>query len=110
MNTYATEVFKWNKGPEKEEIIHILDSEDQKFGHFIVTNYFVVEDGRLRQTRFLMPAWRWSKPGVALLGAGVVTYDLLSFDKNADAPAAEEDSAVEKLAAAVGVETEEESA
>jgi glycerol-3-phosphate dehydrogenase len=40
----------------------------------------------VRQTRFLLPAWRWSKPGPALLGAGVVIYDALSLDRNRDAP------------------------
>lgn len=38
------------------------------------------------QTRFLMPAWRWSRPGAALIGAGVGLYDALSFDRNRDAP------------------------
>jgi glycerol-3-phosphate dehydrogenase len=40
----------------------------------------------VRQTRFLMPAWRWSKPNAPLIGAGVALYDLLSFDRNRDAP------------------------
>ena len=38
------------------------------------------------QTRFIMPAWRWSKPNAPLLGAGVALYDLLSFDRNREAP------------------------
>lgn len=41
----------------------------------------------VEQTRFIMPAWRWSKPNAALLGAGVALYDALSFDRNRDAPA-----------------------
>lgn len=40
----------------------------------------------VRQTRFIMPAWRWSKPPTALIGAGVALYDLLSFDRNRSAP------------------------
>ena len=40
----------------------------------------------VRQTRFLMPAWRWSKPSAPVLGAGVALYDALSFDRNRDAP------------------------
>ena len=40
----------------------------------------------VRQTRFIMPAWRWSKPPTALIGAGVALYDLLSFDRNRNAP------------------------
>ncbi len=38
------------------------------------------------RTRFVMPAWKWSKPGAMLIGAGVVLYDALSYDKNRDAP------------------------
>lgn len=38
------------------------------------------------RTRFLMPAWKWTKPGALLLGAGVLTYDLLSYDRNRHAP------------------------
>lgn len=37
-------------------------------------------------TRFVMPAWKWSKPGAMLIGAGVVLYDALSYDKNKNAP------------------------
>ena len=40
----------------------------------------------VRQTRFIMPAWRWSKPSTPLIGAGVLLYDALSFDRNRDAP------------------------
>jgi len=40
----------------------------------------------VEQTRFIMPAWRWSKPNAPLLGAGVALYDLLSFDRNHDVP------------------------
>jgi len=38
------------------------------------------------QTRFIMPAWRWSKPNAPLLGAGVALYDLLSYDRNREVP------------------------
>lgn len=38
------------------------------------------------QTKFIMPAWRWSKPSAPLLGAGMALYDLLSFDRNREAP------------------------
>ena len=38
------------------------------------------------QTQFIMPAWRWSKPSRALIGAGVGLYDLLSYDRNRHAP------------------------
>ncbi|NDE59343.1 MAG: FAD-dependent oxidoreductase [Acidimicrobiia bacterium] len=41
----------------------------------------------VEQTRFIMPAWRWSKPPTALIGAGVLLYDALSFDRNRHAPA-----------------------
>jgi glycerol-3-phosphate dehydrogenase len=40
----------------------------------------------VRQTRFVMPAWRWSKPSTPLIGAGVLLYDALSFDRNRDMP------------------------
>ena len=40
----------------------------------------------VEQTRFIMPAWRWSKPPTALIGAGVLVYDALSFDRNRRAP------------------------
>lgn len=40
----------------------------------------------VEQTRFIMPGWRWSKPRTPLLGAGVLLYDLLAFDRNRDAP------------------------
>ena len=40
----------------------------------------------VEQTRFIMPAWRWSKPPTALIGAGVLLYDALSFDRNRHAP------------------------
>jgi glycerol-3-phosphate dehydrogenase len=39
----------------------------------------------VRHTRFLLPVWRWSDPGALLLGAGVATYDVLSFDRNQSA-------------------------
>ena len=38
------------------------------------------------QQRFLMPAWRWSKPSTALIGAGVGLYTLLGFDRNRHMP------------------------
>jgi len=41
----------------------------------------------VHQTQFIMPAWRWSKPSRALIGAGVVLYDALSYDRNRGAPA-----------------------
>ncbi|MTB07893.1 MAG: FAD-dependent oxidoreductase, partial [Actinobacteria bacterium] len=41
----------------------------------------------VHQTQFIMPAWRWSKPSRALMGAGVALYDALSFDRNRGAPA-----------------------
>ncbi|MEY3342003.1 MAG: glycerol-3-phosphate dehydrogenase [Actinomycetota bacterium] len=40
----------------------------------------------VEQTQFIMPAWRWSKPPTPLLGAGVLLYDALSFDRNVAAP------------------------
>ena len=40
----------------------------------------------VRQTQFIMPAWRWSKPPRALIGAGVALYDVLSYDRNRHAP------------------------
>jgi glycerol-3-phosphate dehydrogenase len=41
----------------------------------------------VEQRRFVMPAWRWSKPPTALLGAGVGLYSLLGADSNRGAPA-----------------------
>jgi glycerol-3-phosphate dehydrogenase len=38
------------------------------------------------QQRFLMPAWKWSKPPTALIGAGVGLYTLLGFDRNRHMP------------------------
>ena len=38
------------------------------------------------QQRFLMPAWRWSKPNTALIGAGVGLYTALGFDRNRHMP------------------------
>ena len=40
----------------------------------------------VEQTRFIMPAWRWGKPPTALIGAGVLLYDTLAFDRNLRAP------------------------
>lgn len=40
----------------------------------------------VEQRRFVMPAWRWSTPSTALLGAGVGLYSLLGFDSNRSAP------------------------
>ena len=40
------------------------------------------------QQRFLMPAWRWSKPNTALIGAGVGLYTALGFDRNRHMPRA----------------------
>ncbi|CAN5390894.1 glycerol-3-phosphate dehydrogenase/oxidase [soil metagenome] len=41
----------------------------------------------VRQTRFLLPVWRWSTPGRAALSAGAAVYDGLAFDRNRGAPA-----------------------
>ena len=38
------------------------------------------------QQRFLMPAWRWSAPPTALIGAGVALYTALAYDRNRDMP------------------------
>lgn len=40
----------------------------------------------VEQTKFIMPGWRWSKPPTALIGAGVLLYDALSFDRNQRTP------------------------
>ncbi|TPW14621.1 MAG: glpD [Acidimicrobiaceae bacterium] len=40
------------------------------------------------QQRFLMPAWKWSKPPTALIGAGVGLYAALGFDRNRYMPEA----------------------
>ena len=40
----------------------------------------------VQPVRFLMPAWRWSKPSAPLLAAGVLAYDLLAWDKNWNVP------------------------
>lgn len=40
----------------------------------------------VEQVRFIMPAWKWSKPPTALIGAGVLLYDALSFDRNHKSP------------------------
>jgi glycerol-3-phosphate dehydrogenase len=40
----------------------------------------------VRQTEFIMPAWKWSKPATPLIGAGVALYDALSYDRNRKAP------------------------
>ena len=40
----------------------------------------------VRQKRFLMPAWSWSKPSTPLIGAGVGLYSVLGFDANRGAP------------------------
>lgn len=40
----------------------------------------------VQQTQFIMPAWRWSKPPTPLIGAGVLLYDALAFDRNLAAP------------------------
>lgn len=41
----------------------------------------------VEQKRFLMPAWSWSKPPTALIGAGVGLYTALGYDRNRNAPA-----------------------
>lgn len=38
------------------------------------------------QRRFVMPAWRWSRPPTALIGAGVGAYTALGFDRNRRLP------------------------
>ena len=40
----------------------------------------------VKNTRFILPAWSGSNPGALMLGAGVFIYDLLSWDKNTNAP------------------------
>jgi len=35
---------------------------------------------------FLLPVWRWSKPGRLLIGAGALVYSALAFDRNRDTP------------------------
>lgn len=40
----------------------------------------------VEQVRFIMPAWKWSKPPTALIGAGVLLYDALSYDRNHRSP------------------------
>jgi len=40
----------------------------------------------LSQRRFVMPAWRWSKPPTALIGAGVGLYSALGYDHNRGLP------------------------
>lgn len=40
----------------------------------------------VRQTRFLLPVWSWSRPGRALLAAGAALYDALAYDRNRGAP------------------------
>ena len=35
---------------------------------------------------FVLPAWRWSRPSVPLLGAGVGLYEALAFDRNRGVP------------------------
>lgn len=39
------------------------------------------------QRRFVMPAWRWSRPRTPTLGAGVGLYTALGFDRNREMPA-----------------------
>ncbi len=41
----------------------------------------------VEQRRFLMPGWRWSRPSMPLIGAGVALYTAMAFDRNRDAPA-----------------------
>jgi glycerol-3-phosphate dehydrogenase len=41
----------------------------------------------VRQQRFLMPAWEWSKPGAPVIGLGVGLYGSLAYDRNRDVPA-----------------------
>ena len=41
----------------------------------------------VRQQRFLMPAWTWSRPNAPVIGLGVGLYGGLAFDRNRDVPA-----------------------
>lgn len=36
--------------------------------------------------RFVLPAWRWSRPPAAVLGLGVGVYEALAFDRNRGVP------------------------
>ena len=40
----------------------------------------------VRQQRFLMPAWEWSKPAAPVLGLGIGLYGSLAYDRNRDVP------------------------
>ena len=40
----------------------------------------------VRQQRFLMPAWDWSKPAAPVLGLGIGLYGSLAYDRNRDVP------------------------
>jgi glycerol-3-phosphate dehydrogenase len=40
----------------------------------------------VRQQRFLMPAWSWSKPNAPVIGLGVGLYGGLAYDRNKDVP------------------------
>jgi glycerol-3-phosphate dehydrogenase len=40
----------------------------------------------VRQQRFLMPAWSWSKPNAQVIGLGVGLYGGLAYDRNRDVP------------------------
>lgn len=40
----------------------------------------------VRQTRFLLPVWSWSRPGRWKMSAGAAVYDLLAYDRNREAP------------------------
>ncbi|MEI6361413.1 MAG: glycerol-3-phosphate dehydrogenase/oxidase [Actinomycetes bacterium] len=40
----------------------------------------------VRQQRFLMPAWSWSKPNAPIIGLGVGLYGGLAYDRNKDVP------------------------
>lgn len=40
----------------------------------------------VRQQRFLMPAWSWSRPNAPVIGLGVGLYGGLAYDRNRDVP------------------------
>ena len=40
----------------------------------------------VRQQRFLMPAWEWSRPAAPVLGLGIGLYGSLAYDRNKDVP------------------------
>ncbi len=53
INGYTIEQHKLIRSPEGDKITMIIESIDKNVGSYIVTLDFMVEDGHLRQTRFL---------------------------------------------------------